>query len=138
MVYLADEPKQRLVLFVEPGRLDIGQHRFDERRVTKQLRRNCGVRFQSKRAMVTLRRVCRDQFADPRTQRCRPAEDFLSEASQVLSRCRQIREQVPDLRILGSLLLHLFDQCPVRAGLRILLDVWKEHWFHRLVILNWI
>lgn len=43
VVHLVDEAKQRLVLFVEPGRLEIRQHRFDEPGVAKQLRRNCGV-----------------------------------------------------------------------------------------------
>ena len=92
IVHLVDEPKQRLVLFVEPGRPDIRQYRFDERLVAKQLRRNCGVRFQSKWAMVTPGRVCGNQLAQPGTERCGPAEDFLRETSEVLRRFWQIRE----------------------------------------------
>lgn len=114
MVHFVDESKQRLVPFVEARRLDVGQDRFDEGRVTEQLRRNCGVGFQSKGAVVALRRVCRNQFTESRTQRRGPAENLLREASQMIGRCRQIGKQVPDLRVLGPLLLHLFDERPVR------------------------
>jgi hypothetical protein len=43
MVHLVDQTKQRLVPFVETGRLDVRQHRFNECSVAEQLRRNCGV-----------------------------------------------------------------------------------------------
>ena len=132
MVHLVDETKQRLMPFVETGRLDIGQHRFNEGRVAEQLRRNCGVRFYSKRAMVTLRRVCRNQLAQSRAQGCGPAEDFLGETSEVLGGFRQIREQMPNLRILRSVLLHLVDQRLIRTGRRTALDLWKGQGFHRL------
>ena len=69
MVHHVDEPEERLVAIVEPAGFDIGQDRLDERRVTKQFRRNCGVRLDSKRAVVAARRVGGDQLAQAGAER---------------------------------------------------------------------
>src|SRR5580700_4597261 len=45
-------------------------------------------------------------------------------------RLRFEREHVPDLRVLGTRCLHRPDGVGVRAGLRVALHPWKEHWFH--------
>jgi len=72
------------VAFVEPGRLDIRQHRLNEAGVAEQFRRNCGVRFQSKRTIVAFRRIRGNQLSQPRAERGWSAEDRLREASEVL------------------------------------------------------
>jgi hypothetical protein len=54
VIYLVYEPEQRLVSFVETRRFDIPKHVMDEFVITKQFRRNCGVRLESKRAVVLL------------------------------------------------------------------------------------
>jgi hypothetical protein len=54
VIYLVDEPEQRLVPLVETRRFDIPKHVMDEFVITKQFRRNCGVRLESKRAVVLL------------------------------------------------------------------------------------
>jgi hypothetical protein len=73
VIHLVDESKQRLVLFVESRRLQIGQDRVDQHGVTQEFRRNCGVGFQSKRAVIALRCIRRDELAYPGTERRRPA-----------------------------------------------------------------
>ena len=54
VIHLVDESKQRLVLLVEGRRLVVGEDRIDESGVSQELRRNCGVGFQSKRTVIAL------------------------------------------------------------------------------------
>ena len=44
------------MLVVERRRFEVGQDAFNERRVSKEFRRNCGVGLQSKRTLVSLGR----------------------------------------------------------------------------------
>jgi hypothetical protein len=69
MIDPVDEPEERLVAVIERRGLEIGHHPVHERFVTEQLRRNCGVGLDSKRAVVALRRVSRDELAHPRAER---------------------------------------------------------------------
>ena len=129
-IHLVDESKQRLVRFVETRRLQVGQDRVDQRGIAEQLRRNCGVGLQSKRAVIALRRKRSDELAEPWTERCRSAQDLLREPRQVLRRARQIREQMPDLRVFSPARLRLLDEQAIWAWLRVLFDAWQEHRFH--------
>ena len=54
VIDLVDESKQCLVLFVERRRFVVNQDRIDQRGIPEELRRNCGVGLQSKRAVVAL------------------------------------------------------------------------------------
>lgn len=54
MIHLIDESEQRLVPVVESRRLDIAEYTGDQVGIGQQFRRNCGVGFQSKRAVVLL------------------------------------------------------------------------------------
>jgi hypothetical protein len=130
VVYFVDEPEQSLVSIVERGRFDIGQDTRDERFVAQQFRRNCGVRLDSKGAVIALRGKRRDQFPHARTERRRPAQHFLRKARKVRRRRRQVCEEVPDLRVFGSLLAHGLDQIAVWARLWILLDTGEKHRIH--------
>ena len=69
VIHLVDESKERLVLFVEARRLQIGQNRVDQRRIAQKFRRNCGVGLHSKRAVIALRRIRGDELAYPGTER---------------------------------------------------------------------
>ena len=80
MVDLIHESKQGLVTIVERGGLDIGENRIDQRTITEELGRNCGVGFQSKRTVVALRRVGRNQLAHPGAERRRSTHHFLRES----------------------------------------------------------
>jgi hypothetical protein len=130
VVHRIHEAKERLVLVVERRRFEIGQDAFNERGVLKQFRRNCGVGFQSKRTLVSLGRVSRNQFTQPRTERRRPPQDLLREPREVFCCLRQVGEEMPDLRVLGAVRPHLLDQRPIRARLRVVLDIRQEHGFH--------
>jgi len=131
VVHFVDEPEQRLVLIVEARRFEIREDRIDQGGIAKKFRRNCGVGLQSKRAVVALRGVRRDELAQSRAERRRAAQDGLRESGEMIRR-RQIRKQVPDLRVFGPLLLHLLDERTVRPGLRVLFDAGQKHRFHRI------
>ena len=68
-IHLVDESKQHLVPFVETRRLQVGQDGVDKRGIAEELRRNCGVGLQSKRAVIALRRKRGDELAEPWTER---------------------------------------------------------------------
>ena len=136
VIHLVNESKQRLVTVVERRRFDVLQNAVDERRITQQFRRNCGVGLQSKRAMIALRGVGGDQFADSWTDRSRATKDLLGKPRQMFGRSRQKREEVPDLWILRALCSHLLDQCAVRTRLRVVLDTRQEHRLHTRMIVG--
>jgi len=125
-----DEAKERFVLVVERRRFEIGQDAFNERGISKQFRRNCGVGLQSKGTLVPLGGVGRDQLTQPWAERRRPAQDLLREPREVFGRLRQVGKEVPDLRVFEALRLHLLDERPIRARLRVVLDIRQEHGFH--------
>jgi hypothetical protein len=130
VVHRIHESKERFVLVVERRRFEIGQDAFNERGVPKQFRRNCGVGLQSKRTLVSLGGVSRDELTQPWTERRRPAQDLLREPREVFRRLRQVGKEVPDLRVLDALRLHLLDERPIWARLRVVLDIRQEHGFH--------
>jgi hypothetical protein len=132
VIDLVYEPKECLVTFVERRRLHIGQDAGYEVMIFEKFASNCGVGFQSKRTMIPLRRVGSNQLAQPGAERSRPAKNFLGEPCEMFRRARKVREQVPDLRVLGTLLLHLFDEGTVWARLRVALDLGQEHGLHGL------
>ena len=123
VVHRIHESKQRLVLVVERRRFEVGQDAFNERGVSKQFRRNCGVGLQSKRTLVSLGGVRCDELTQPWTERRRPAQDLLREPREVIGRLRQVGKEVPDLRVFDALCLHLLDERSIRARLRIVLDI---------------
>jgi len=130
VIHLVDEAEERLVSIVERRCLDVAEDAGDEVGIAEQFRRNCGVGLDSKRTEIALRRIRGDQLAQSGTERRRAAKDLLREAREMLGGRGEIREEVPDLRILGILPLHLFDQGAVWPRLRMAFDVRKEHWLH--------
>jgi hypothetical protein len=111
------------VLVIERRRFDVGQDAFNERGVSKQFRRNCGVGLQSKRTLVPLGGVRGDELTQPWTERRRPAQDLLREPRKVIGGLRQVGKEVPNLRVFDALCLHLLDERSIRARLRIVLDI---------------
>ena len=79
MIDQIDESKQRLVALVERRRLGVCEHRANQRRVAEEFRRNCGVRADSKRAVIALRGVRGDQLAETGAERSGTTQDFLRE-----------------------------------------------------------
>jgi hypothetical protein len=130
VVHLPDETEQRLVFFVQPGGFQIAEYAPNQFFASQQFRRNCGVRLQSKRAIVAVRRVCGDQFANTGTDRRGTPKNFLSESRQVVGGFRKKREQVPDLWILFTALAHRPDGRRPGRGLVVILDIRQEHRFH--------
>jgi len=84
-VDLVEQPEESLVTVVECRRLNVSKDGVDEFGVTKQHRRNCGVRLDSKGTMVALRGVRGDQLTETRAERRWAAEDLLCESSQMIS-----------------------------------------------------
>src|SRR5687767_13106299 len=105
---------------------------MDEGGIPQQLRRNCGVGLQSKRAVIALRRVRGNELAQAWAEGCRSAQNLLGETSEVVGRPREESEQVPDLRVLLTLGAELVDERFVRSGLGTLLDAREKHRFHRV------
>jgi hypothetical protein len=125
-----DETQECLLGFGERRRRDILDDSRDQGFVPEQFRRNCGVRFQSKRAIVACRSVSGNEFAEAGAQRGGFAHDGLREALQVLGGMRLKREHVPDLWVLGAGFAGGLDEIPERAlgfgGFHIA----KKHGFH--------
>jgi len=130
VIHFIDEAEQRFVLFVQLRMSQVPQYAPDQFLIAQQLRRDRGVRLQSKRAVVSIRREGGNQLADARTERSRAAQNFLREARQVLGGLGQIGEHVPDLRILRPALLHHADHVRIGSRLRVLLDTGQKHRFH--------
>jgi hypothetical protein len=116
--------------FVEGGRFHVREHAADQRFISKKFRRNCGVRLQSKRTMVSLRCIRGNKLSQTGTERRRTSQDLLREPSEVRRRRRQIGEQVPDLRIFLPLTLHRLNEIEVRARLRVPFDPREKHRIH--------
>jgi ABC-type phosphonate transport system ATPase subunit len=87
-IHLVDEPEQRLVTVVQVRLLEVPQHAFDQLLVAQKFRRNCGVRLDSKRAVVAVGRIGRDELSDAWAEGRGPTKDFLRELRQVLRRPR--------------------------------------------------
>lgn len=66
MIHLRDKAEQRFVFLVERRRFQIVNHSLHQLLALQQFRRNCGVRLQSKRAVVLVGNIRRDQFTNPR------------------------------------------------------------------------
>ena len=105
-------------------------YRLDQRLVSQQFRRNCGVGLQSKGAIVARRCEGGNEFAQAGTDRSRFAHDRLREALKMLRRMRLKREQMPDLRVFRSVLPGVPDEIAEwAAGFRGF-HVAEKHGFH--------
>src|ERR1017187_6650957 len=113
---LVDEAEQGLVLFVQSGGLQSLQDAPNQFLAAQKFRRNCGVRLQSKRAIVSIGGIRRNQLANPGAERPRASQDLLSESGQVFGSFWKIGEHVPDLRILAAVRLHHVDAAGEGTG----------------------
>lgn len=134
VIDLVEKAEERFVPIVERRSLEVGQHALDQRFVAEKFRRNCGVGVDSKRAVIALGGVCRNQLAQTGTERRRTAQDFLREPGQMSGCRREIGEQMPDLRVLETLAPHRLNEIEVGSGLRVSFDIRQEHWIHQSTI----
>jgi hypothetical protein len=65
-IHFADEPEEPFLLFSERRILEIAEDTPHEIFASEQFRRNCGMRLQSKRAVILVRGIRRDELADAR------------------------------------------------------------------------
>lgn len=130
MVNPIDETEQCLLGFGEVGGFEILKDIPDEGLVSEELSRDRGVRIQSKRTVISLRRVGGDQLPKTRGQGRIFPENLLCESGEMLRCLRTESEQMPDLRILLSPALHGGDRVCPRRGRRIGLHFRQEHGFH--------
>jgi hypothetical protein len=63
-IHFTDKSEEPLLFLVEGRILHIAKNSHYKVFAAEQFRRNCGVRFQSKRAMIFVRGICRNQFPD--------------------------------------------------------------------------
>lgn len=63
-IHFADESEEPLLFFVKRRIFQIAKNSPHKVFAAEQFRRNCGVRFQSKRAMIFVRGIRRDELAD--------------------------------------------------------------------------
>jgi len=129
-VDLVYKTQQGLLGLRERRRFQVFDNGFDQRLISQQFRRNCGVGFQSKGAIVARRGVGGDEFTQAGTDGSGLAHDRLGEAFQMLRRTRLKREHVPDLRVFRSRLPGLPEEIAERAvGFRGF-HVAEKHGFH--------
>jgi hypothetical protein len=88
-VDLVEQPEESLVTVVERRRLNVTKDGVDEFSVTKQYRRNCGVRLDSKRTTIALRGVRGDQLTKTWAERRWATKNLLRESSKMISGGRQ-------------------------------------------------
>jgi hypothetical protein len=127
VVYLRDEPQHGFVFFIQVRSLQIMERSPNQFLAPKQFSRNCGMRLQSKRAVIARRRERRNQLAHTGSERRRPSHYFLGKVGEMSRRFRSVREQVPDLRVLFPGRLERSDTVGPRSRLRGLFHMLQEH-----------
>lgn len=131
LVHLADKAKQRLLRIGKLRRLDIFQYALHQFRAAQQFRRDRGVGFRSKRALIPARCVSSNELTRSGAERGRPAQNLLSKSLQVNRRIDLVREHVQDLRVLLSRLAHHVDRARIVIVSAMLLDVFQKHGSHK-------
>jgi hypothetical protein len=97
-VHLLDEREQRFRALIDRCGSVVFEHGVHQTTIAEQLRRDRGVRADSKRALVAARRERGNQFAQPGRERRRPSHHALRELSEVLRPIGLEGEQMHDLR----------------------------------------
>ncbi len=129
-IHLIDEAQQDFLARRQRRRFEIFNNGCDQGFIPQQFRRNCGVGFHSKRAIIARGSVSRNELAQAGTERGRFAHDGLREALEVLGGMRLKCEQMPDLRVLGAGVAGGSDEIGERAfGFRGF-HVAEKHGFH--------
>jgi hypothetical protein len=130
LIHLPYEAKERLLRMGEQGCFDIGQDACDQFVIAQEFRRDRGVGFCSKGALVQVRRVGGNEFADAGTQGGGFAEHLLSEALQMDRSVHLVREHMEDLRVLGTGTAHHVDGASVIVVAAMRFHVLEKHWVH--------
>jgi len=67
---LTDKAQQGFLRFRKRGAIEISEDGIHEFLAAEQFRRDRGVRLGSKRALIEMRRICGNQFAQSGRERC--------------------------------------------------------------------
>ena len=115
-VRLFDEPVKDTILLGDRCGLDIVQDSLDERAISKQLRRDRGVRANSERTIVEPRCERGDQLSLAGRKGRRAAHDLLREAREMVSTLWLERKQMQNLRNGDSRGSHLRESFSTLSG----------------------
>ena len=102
----------------------------DQFLAAQEFRRNCGVGLQSKRAMILIGRVSRDELAKAGAERSFAVHYLLGEAREVGRDIGAEGEHVPDLRIFRPAFLHYANHVCIGPWLRIVFYAREKHRLH--------
>jgi hypothetical protein len=122
MIHLGHKSKESLFFLGERRAFEVVQNLLNRFLAAKQFRRNCGVIFRSKRAMIASGCECCDQLPKSRTKWRVTPHYLLRKFGQMFGRLRTKCKQMPNLWVFVSARLHHADQVRMGARLRIVFD----------------
>jgi len=133
LIDLADKPQECFLSVRQRSSFNILQDALDQIFTTQKFRRDRGVGFRSKRAVIEMGSVGGNQLTKSGCKRCRFTHDLLRKAFQMRCRFAFESKHMQDLRIFGPGAAHRFDPTAVVVIAPVLFNILQKHGIHEYV-----